>query len=748
MRILCTLLIATFCVTAQAQNLKQFINAGDERYAAMDFYGAYLEYDKAIRIDSVDIHLLYKYAESLRQYDNYEKAAYYYAKIYKKDRGKIYPEGIYWLSHMQKYNQDYRNAIKGWKKVNSIHKRDKKSYKYLKSKQEIVSCSYAMRARLDTVEGVTATNLGEGVNTTNWEFSAVVGGGKMLFSSLRAEYGPGLVVLEEADYRVKIYEAENKGTWQTSGQLDSPVNDKAFNTGSGSFSADGKRFYFINCDDSFHCEVYVSVIKNGKWGKGKKLTGGINRDGYGATQPMLASHNGKEYLFFASNRPGGQGKLDIWAAPMTGNSSTGTPFNLGPNINTADNDVTPFFDGENEILYFSSTWHRGLGGFDVFQSKGNPEGWAKPTNMSQPINTSWNDFYYYPVDKHTAYMTSNRKGSYFLKAPTCCNDIYEIKFPVEDSVTEPVIETLDDLNKYLPVTLYFHNDCPNPRTVDTVTNLNYMTTYGDYTKLVPKYKGEYSEGLLDEKAAEAELDIEDFFKDFVDKGVSDLALFTGLLLGELRKGQNIELTIKGFASPLAKTDYNVKLTGRRISSLQNYLREYNNGEFLPYLTGTAENGGTLSFVRIPFGEYVANNLVSDNLQDQRNSVYSRAAALERKIEVQTVRQAKRDSLYSEMTPKQEVYDFGQLKQGDIVEHVFEITNTGNIDLMIERVVAKCGCNVVDFPKGAIKPGEVAKIKVTFDTAGLQGKIVKSVTVVANSFPPSKRLVVTAEVNVP
>ena len=90
------------------------------------------------------------------------------------------------------------------------------------------------------------------------------------------------------------------------------------------------------------------------------------------------------------------------------------------------------------------------------------------------------------------------------------------------------------------------------------------------------------------------------------------------------KGQNIELTIKGFASPLAKTDYNVKLTGRRITSLINYLREYDKGQFNEYIDATAENGGTLSFNKIPFGEYTASKLVSDNVNDTKNSVYSRA----------------------------------------------------------------------------------------------------------------------------
>ena len=102
-----------------------------------------------------------------------------------------------------------------------------------------------------------------------------------------------------------------------------------------------------------------------------------------------------------------------------------------------------------------------------------------------------------------------------------------------------------------------------------------------YKDLQPKYRDEYSKGLKDNKEMEARLDIDDFFKHYVDKGVSDLALFTRLLLQELEKGEKIEVVVKGFASPLPKTEYNVNLTQRRISSLVNYLREYNKGTFIP-----------------------------------------------------------------------------------------------------------------------------------------------------------------------
>ena len=89
--------------------------------------------------------------------------------------------------------------------------------------------------------------------------------------------------------------------------------------------------------------------------------------------------------------------------------------------------------------------------------------------------------------------------------------------------------------------------------------------------MLDTYKKEYSKGLNPTKSDEAKEEIENFFVEYVDQGVKDLALFRDLLLEELQKGKRLKITIQGFASPLAKTDYNVNLTKRRISSLINYL---------------------------------------------------------------------------------------------------------------------------------------------------------------------------------
>jgi hypothetical protein len=114
----------------------------------------------------------------------------------------------------------------------------------------------------------------------------------------------------------------------------------------------------------------------------------------------------------------------------------------------------------------------------------------------------------------------------------------------------------------------------------------------------------------------------------VQRGYLKLTQFSEYLLTELNEGKTVEITITGFASPLHKEEYNRRLSARRISSIKNYIAQYNNGVFLTYL-----NSKKLIIKSAPKGKTMASKLVSDNLQDKRNSVYSIAASLERKIQI-------------------------------------------------------------------------------------------------------------------
>ena len=738
-KVIYIVLLILFQSIGFAQTKTQLVNEGDKSFHEGDFYGSGSYYKMALDYDSLDTELVMKYAEALRLQNNYQKAEYYYGKIYLKDGGREYPKAVFWLATMQKINGDYLGSYKTWKRVKTIYRKSN-SYENQKAKQEIRASAFARRAEKYRNEAVVK-NIGEGVNTVASEFNPVVKDNQLFFSSLRTKkVGLDRQVLDEI-YKVKLYKATIvDSNWKTEDDLPLTINSPQFHNANSCFSADETQFYFTRCDENNRCKLIVSSYKDGKWGSTKELK--LNSASSTTTQPMSFYKNGKEYLFFVSDRKGGFGKLDIWYTKRKENGSFETPINAGEQVNSIDNEITPFYDLKKSRLYFSSDWHVGLGGFDIFESLGNPDRLTRPKNLGMPINSRWNDMYYF-VDTitDTNYLASNREGSLTDKNATCCNDIYSVAFPEEIKPEEIEILTLEDINKYLPVTLYFHNDCPNPRTTKTTTELNYLTTYVDYMELVPTYKTEYSKGLQEMKEEEAILDIDDFFKDYVEKGVKDLDLFTQLLFLELEKGIEIELTVKGFASPLAKTDYNVKLTGRRISSLKNFLNEFENGKFKKYI-----NSSKLSFKEEPFGEYTASKLVSDNVNDQRNSVYSRAAALERKIEIVSVSyKIQPEKKAPKIKLDKEYINLGKRKNGIPIEVKFSITNEGNAPLIIFGIEGSCSCTVVKNDETPLLSGESRIIKAAINTEQLFGKLTKTVTIKSNAIPKDKTVIINFEI---
>ena len=101
-----------------------------------------------------------------------------------------------------------------------------------------------------------------------------------------------------------------------------------------------------------------------------------------------------------------------------------------------------------------------------------------------------------------------------------------------------------------------------------------------------------------------------------------------------------------------------------------------------------------------------------------------------------------------VTFKEEVYEFGQIVQGEKVAHSFEFTNTGKSNLIIASATGSCGCTVPSWPKEPIAPGENSKINVIFDSNGKQGKQTKTITIVANTVPNKTVIALKGEVLVP
>jgi len=721
-------------------NLKKYLDFAQDQFDKGDYFYAMQYYEKALNIDSNSVDILWKYAETAKAYKDYRKAAYYYAKVYDREEARIYSASLLNLGLMQKQNGNYNTALETFKRAKKKYYKKKKGYHYLKAKKEIESIVWAKSAIIDT--SAQLERLPETVNTENSEFGHGIYNNQLFFSSLRADSINEAEEVYSKKYTTSLYTSNiDSNSFNNSEPLKALFIEK-FNTGNGSFSLDGSRFYFSKCSDNgynYLCKILVAQYSNNKWSYIDSLSALINQPGSNTTMPSIAKIEGDEVLFFASNRDGGKGGLDIYYCTITNGNQYGRVRSINA-VNTIDNDISPWWDSTRKRLYFSSTWHNGFGGFDVHYSKFTTK-WEKPINAGIPINSSANDLYYFNK-QNREFVSSNRLGVLYSKNPTCCSDIFVVT-PHHESTLKTKEETLASLNKRLPVTLYFHNDMPNPRSRDTTTQVNYITSYNSYTAMIDTYKKEYAAGLTGVKANEAKADIEDFFIEYIDKGVSDLALFTKLLLEELDRGAKINITVKGFASPLAKTNYNVHLTKRRIYSLVNYMRSYNNGVLVKYLEATAVNGGKLTFSQVPFGEYTANQLTSDNPNDVQNSIYSRAAAIERKIEIQSISFLdEKEFALTTLTP---VIDLGKSKQGQQLEATFLIKNKSNDVIEINGLSAPCNCTKANVGKSVLQPGEKTTVTMRINTSNLSGLTVKSIAIQLKNSTEELQLFISTEI---
>ena len=195
---------------------------------------------------------------------------------------------------------------------------------------------------------------------------------------------------------------------------------------------------------------------SGKWGKEEALP--FNHKDYSVGHPCLDAEGRK--LYFASNMPGGSGETDLYVVERT-DSGWGTPQNLGPEINSAGNELFPWMNANGE-LFFATNGRGGLGGLDIFRV--DPESGKAPENMGAPINSGNDDFgLAFDETRGIGFFTSNRPGGvgdddlyavtrqvpfYGFVCDETGNALGEVKVLVRAGRSRKVVET-DETGKFM-----------------------------------------------------------------------------------------------------------------------------------------------------------------------------------------------------------------------------------------------------------------------------------------------------------
>lgn len=641
LNIVVVLIAATSILKAQSK--KQIYKAAQTSLENKDYENAVYYYYLLLKQDSLNTEYQYKVATAARLNYQNDLSFYWYKKIFDKN-AEQYPDVIFYLGLLSKNKGDYKNAIRYFEKFSKKYKSEKKypQYKQLvtEAKQHITGCENAL-----TIQGKffdkKIIHPDTVINSPLSEYAPFMTDTALIFAKL-IHSSDGSKIFSQL-FSSKFC----NDTFYHAKPISSFLNEPMTNV--SNFCAFKNIIFFTKCipvnATDYECKIYYTKYINHHWTNPEPLTYEINHPRHTTTHPFAASVNGKNILFFSSNRPGGKGGMDLWYTYFDDGLNFEKPVNVS--INTEYDEITPFFDNKKNVLYFSTNHPFGFGGFDVFASNFVNGNFSTPENIGKPVNTSYNDLYFkLSANRKMAFLSSNRPESYFEEFPNCCNDLYYFYTGDTASVTDTVkkimtkkdtvIQTFNKLKLLVPLTLYFHNDEPDPKTKKTMTDKNYQKTCELYLNMKDEYIREYSSGLKGEDKARAIQLVERFFEDSVEYGFNQLEKFAAYLEELMDKKAVVKIVMKGYCSPLASTDYNINLAKRRISSLRNYFYQYKNGKFLSYIKNENDSSlGKIILVDMDIGELPFSK-VSDDLKDKRNSVYSPYAAAERKIQILAV----------------------------------------------------------------------------------------------------------------
>ncbi len=261
----------------------------------------------------------------------------------------------------------------------------------------------------------------EALNTPGSEYAPVYLNNELYFTSSR---GGGKIYEAEGKPFTAIYKVATRGANVDVATIQplpfGIINDESRNVGCAAFTPDGRTMIFAIGNTSkkkggSDVDLYRSQFRSGAWTEPLPINVNTQfKDEYDAvarnnswdSSPAF-SQDGRT-LYFASNRPGGYGGTDLYSAQMDSRGRFSRVRNLGPEINSAGNEMFPYV-AEDGKLYFASDGHPGFGGLDLFVVK-RSGGKTGVENLGEPMNSPADDFGIFLFRPDRGFFTSNREG--------------------------------------------------------------------------------------------------------------------------------------------------------------------------------------------------------------------------------------------------------------------------------------------------------------------------------------------------
>jgi peptidoglycan-associated lipoprotein len=371
--------------------------------------------------------MAFKTAESYRWTERFTEAAEWYERAIVLEHFNTEPLVYFYNAEMYRVLNEKDKSLRNYQEYKKLVPGDGRADIGMESLSKRDTYVTTLSTKLK-VENETK------INTKSFDMAPMFGDKKdmvMYFGSSRDEStGSGKDPRTCEKYMdIWVAELDKNGNWKQPVLIDGEGINTEDNEGTTAFDGRGKTMFFTRCPNekkqNLGCDIWVSESKGkNKWGAPKKLELKPH-DSLTVGHPAI-SEDGR-VLVFTADLPGGYGGRDLWMTTYTKKSdSWSTPVNLGPEINTAGNDMFPSFSAEGDLFY-ATDGKPGIGGLDIFRAakQGDEYKWSNPVNMGAPINSSNNDYALVEHTDRTGFFTSERKGPNGENRP----DIYKYIIP-------------------------------------------------------------------------------------------------------------------------------------------------------------------------------------------------------------------------------------------------------------------------------------------------------------------------------
>jgi outer membrane protein OmpA-like peptidoglycan-associated protein len=411
-----------------------------------------------LKLEPGDLKLRYQLGTAYFKNRNYNQAAAQFKQCMEAS-GSIKDQATFHYALCLKSLGNYTKALTFF---DVCIKKAKNRKLVIQAKNASAGCKLAIDSVLN-YRDVLIEHLGPQVNSRHLDISPVfLSDESLLFVSINSDSTITYTTDGSKQIPPKVFKVAHKTSngWELSHQEFLSHSLGTADVSGGAFSADQQRFYFTVSEKDWKNKtintIYMTEKTGNSWSQPLLLPPEVNLKAYTALHVSAGEtyNPNLEALYFTSDRPGGFGGMDIWYTVYNKAKKTFIPpRNCGSKINSAADEVSPFYQAEIKTLFYSSNANTGYGGFDVYRTVGSLNDWTRASLLEYPLNTNADEIYYsLNPDLLTGYLVSNKPGTYTYAHEYCCYDIYAFTYK-ENQLPEikgKVLVSLDaKLTRYL-----------------------------------------------------------------------------------------------------------------------------------------------------------------------------------------------------------------------------------------------------------------------------------------------------------